>query len=335
MANVVKFLMMAALALVIVPMANAQQDSQSSMKASDAVDPKDKAKAELGENDPDNLLTNAKLRAESGSKSRFSIASTLGYLGGSVSHPFGDSRPNIQGANGVTDVTDIEGGINFKYNITPRDSILLGEVVRFVTPFGSLSTVPNGYPGQKVDSYAPQLLYQRIYKSMGLQSYFQVGPGWETRTDFTKHGYLGNLSIYNVNAYDIGKSRFTVGVESGLTYSWFKSPKAYGSDEGYTTANETASNYTDYALLVYPYLEYKITDRFNIRTVSELVSLEHTMNFNGNYNVWKKDVALQSVGIGISVTRDIFLYPNIQFVPDHSISATRTNFALNTDINLF
>ena len=37
---------------------------------------------------------------------------------------------------------------------------------------------------------------------------------------------------------------------------------------------------------------------------------------------------------GVKVTRDIFLYPNVQFVPDQ-LRSKQTNVALSTNINMF
>jgi hypothetical protein len=42
----------------------------------------------------------------------------------------------------------------------------------------------------------------------------------------------------------------------------------------------------------------------------------------------------QSIGVGIAVTRDIYVYPNVQLVPDH-IASNFTNFAVATTINMF
>jgi len=51
-------------------------------------------------------------------------------------------------------------------------------------------------------------------------------------------------------------------------------------------------------------------------------------------NTWEKLKVYQSVGLGISVTRDIFLYPNIQFIPS-DIRSDRTNIAMSASINIF
>jgi hypothetical protein len=48
---------------------------------------------------------------------------------------------------------------------------------------------------------------------------------------------------------------------------------------------------------------------------------------------FEKRKVYQSLGTGISVTRDIFLYPNIQFIPS-DIRSDRTNIGLSAYINL-
>lgn len=281
----------------------------------------------------DDVLTNNKLRAESGSMSRFSIASSLTYNGASISRPFADYRPNIQNVNGDSPISDIEGGVQLKYNLTKKDSLLFGETVRWVTPLSSPTQKPADYAGQKVDSYNPGLTYQRIYKVGELQSYVQAGPNIITQSDYTRIGYLGNANIYNVNAYDIGTSRFTVGLETEVQYAWFRNPQAYPDADLNLTKNQVEQQSTDLWLLAYPYLEYKINDSVNIRTVCMWFSIEHTLA-RPEMTTWVRDTAMQSVGVGISVTRDIFLYPNIQFVPDE-LRAKQTNVALSTNINLF
>jgi len=307
-----------------------QSEGQSTMKVEDAKDQKNKLQGD----DPDNVLTNAKLRAETGSKSRWSVASSLAFNGGSVSRPFADYRPNIADVNGQSPVSDIEGGINVKYGINQMDSLLLGETVRMVTPLSGTTSRPDGYRGQKMDNYNPSLNYQHIYKAGPFQSYYQVGPTIYTQTDYTSIGYLGNFGIYNVNAYDIGQTRFTAGVESTAGYNWFRTPRPYTIDGVNYSADDIRAMSSDYVLGAYPYLEYRINDTFNLRTVGLWFQIEHTLAQSPSMNTWHVDKALQSVGVGISITRDIFLYPNVQFVPDQ-LRGKQTNVALSSNINLF
>jgi hypothetical protein len=317
---------------VSVPVLAEQAEGQNTIKADDVKDQKNKVPGESA----DDLLTNAKLRAETGSTSRWSIATSLAYNGGTVARPFADYRPNIQDVNGDSPVSDVEGGVNVKYNISQRDSLLLGETVRYITPLSSIKKTPQGYRGDKVDSYNPSLTYQHIYKAGPFQSYYQVGPTVVTQTDYTKIGYLGNFSLYNVNAYDVGQTPFTVGLESTATYGWYRSPRAYTFPDDPTsdlTIDQTRAAYTDYLLQFFPYLEYKISDSLNLRTVCMWFSVEHTLA-NQAFWTWHKDKAMQSVGLGISLTRDIFLYPNVQFIPDQ-LRSKQTNVALSTNINIF
>jgi len=301
--------------------------SQNSMKLDDAKDQKNKVP---GDNDADQILTNNKLRAETGSKSRWSVATSLGYDGGSISRPFEDIRPNIQNVNGQSPVSDIAGGVSLKFNMNEKDSLLLGETIRMVTPLSG--GTPNGYRGQKLDNYNPSLNLQHIYKVGQLQSYYQVGPTIYTQSDYTNIGYLGNLGIYNVNAYDIGKSKVTVGLETGASYNWFRTPQAY--PEFKMSVEDTKDSSSDYTLFAFPYLEYAFNDKINFRTVAMFFQVEHTLTHDGDYTRWTKDKAMQSVGIGISVTRDIFLYPNVQFIPDE-LRGKQTNVSLSSNINIF
>jgi hypothetical protein len=306
---------------------DSSSNNQNSIKLDDAKDQKNKVP---GDNDADQILTNNKLRAETGSKSRWSVGTSLGYDGGSISRPFADTRPNIQNVNGNSPVSDIAGGVSVKFNLNQQNSLLLGETVRYVTPFSA--NTPGSYRGQKLDNYNPSLNFQHIYKLAGLQSYYQVGPTIYTQSDYTNIGYLGNLGIYNVNAYDIGHSKVTIGLESGLSYNWFRSPQAY--PEFKMSIDDTKEQSSDYTAFVYPYLEYAFNDKVNLRTVCMFFSVEHTLANNGDYNRWTKDKAMQSVGIGISVTRDIFLYPNVQFIPDE-LRGKQTNVSLSSNINIF
>lgn len=275
----------------------------------------------------DDIIHNDKLRAETGSTSTWSVATSLVYNGSRVSRPFADLRPNLSEANGVTDVASIDGGINIKYNINARDSIFVGETVRWITPLSSLDRVPSDYRGQKFDSYNPMINYQRIYKLGQADSYFQIGPTIYTQSDYSSIGYLWNMWLYNANAYQIGRSRYTVGLETNVINSWFRKPQAY--PEFGMSVHDTKERSTDWLLSATPYLEVEIADSLSFRTACMWFSVEHTL-----LNKWVIDRAIQSVGFGFSVTRDIYINPEIQFVPDQ-LRLKDTAFALISNINIF
>jgi len=294
-----------------------EQASESKMTIDSAKDQANKT----GGDDVDETLTNNKLRAETGSKSKFSVATAFNYDGGSLKSPLDANRPNIQGINGTTDVADLNGSINMKYNITQKDSILVGGGLRWIAPLQG-GQRPDSYPeGQMFDTFDPSINYQHVYKVGSVQSYYQVGPTIYSRTDVLKRGYVANLGIYNVNALDIGHSGVTVGLESQALTNFFNS-----NDE------DLLRKQTDYTFFVYPYLEYALTDKINLRTVTFLWSVEHTRDHDAG--TWVQDKVTQSFGVGFSVTRDVFLYPNVQIIPDQ-LRAADTNVGLAANINLF
>ena len=84
--------------------------------------------------DIDDLIKNNSLRAYSGSKSRWSLASTWNYNGGAISSPFSQDRPNIADQSATTTKSDLDGNISAKYNINLKNSVMAGVGVRWIAP---------------------------------------------------------------------------------------------------------------------------------------------------------------------------------------------------------
>src|SRR3954467_3672211 len=85
------------------------QESATKTKIEDVV-PADKESDD--DDDVDTMITNSAMRADSGSKSKWSIASSLNYAGGSIEKPLAEDRPNISGVTGTTDKSLIDGQIS-------------------------------------------------------------------------------------------------------------------------------------------------------------------------------------------------------------------------------
>lgn len=82
---------------------------------------------------------------------------------------------------------------------------------------------------------------------------------------------------------------------------------------------------------LYPIVEYVINDWLNFRTVWGWQVYQQTRK-DDTWTYSKRKV-YQSFGTGISLSRDIFLYPNIQFIPN-DLRDDRTNIGLSAYINL-
>lgn len=277
--------------------------------------------------DTDEIITNKKLRAETGSKSKYSISAGLGYNGGSIEKPGDRIRPNIRGAAGTTALASLAGSIEGKYRMSSQSSIGVGGSFRVLTPFQDDITKDKVKRGdrsiQRSNVQDPYVSYTYLYRGpMDTQAVTSVGAN-ATTTDFDRNvlGQMGSASVSQTMIKDLGPSGLSLGLALELSYSMF---------DKFTP--EAKADSSDYFVGVYPFLEYGLNDTFNLRTVTGLWQYEHVrsedaMTFNRNQ-------IYQSFGLGISVTRDIFLYPNVQFLPE-DIRADRTNVALSANINVF
>jgi hypothetical protein len=272
----------------------------------------------------DDLITNNNLRAYSGSKNKWSLASTFNYNGSTVQTPLAEDRPNIANASSTTNKADLDGSISVKYNLGIKHSLLAGVGVRWIAPFSKNG--PSNYNGTVYDVMNPYLEYQYIYKWLGVQSVLQVAGTQWTQADQTVLGYAQQLYVDQENALELGSSGISLGASVYFQYQWFNKTGPGGGFDDVTTQQSL------YSVSVSPSVEYQLTDKLNLRMIVSPWTYEHFV-VEPNRNAFTRDTVVASVGLGISVTRDIFLYPNIQFVPDNIVPA-QTNVGLTATINL-
>lgn len=285
------------------------EENQSST-SSNKVKASDLGVKQQEQKDIDEEITNARLRASTGSKSKISIQTDMSYIGASIYSPFAKQRPDLSPGSDTEDVK-LSGNISGKYRIGDSDAINVGSGMALLTP---------GYDGQRGQIENPYISYGRVFKSGNLQNVLSV-----SATNFTaervkkqkrtfdvslSHTVLGNLSQ---------ASKWQVGISSVIgtyVYSEFNA--------------ENAGKLNSY-LGLYPFAEYEFSDSYSFRTVYRGVTFYTTRDNTANY-LW--DEATQSMGLGITITRDIYLYPNVQWVW-RDIRADKTNVALSANINFF
>lgn len=293
---------------------------------------KEAAGRAAGEQDADDVITNAKLRAESGSKSKYSISVNMNYSGSTLEKPLNENRPNITQGAALTNYSSLDGTVAAKMNLTKTDSVSLGFGVRAVTPFSK--KVPEG-AGQRLNAADPSLTYQKLAKLGGVQSVTVIGPTFFTSKDVRANGTFNDLVLQQIFAYDFGGSRFTLGALTQLSGRTFDkgSNSICGQDEKTGKNILCGRSQSDYSVGLFPFAEYQINDTVGIRTITGLYVYDHARTETRPLT-FAKNTIYQSIGLGISITRDIYVYPNIQFVPEY-MRSDRTNVALNTTFNLF
>ncbi len=290
-----------------------EASTESKLKVED-VKPKNKVKGDIDED-----ITNARMRASSGSKSKYSLSMGIAYDGGTIGKPFGEKRPDIVGNPEEEDSTEISGSFSARYRMTKNDSFTVGAGFGILTPFQG--DVSRNEDQSNVSN--PRVGYSRVYKLGRFQTissgtlYFGTSDSWD------------GIDLNNVLALDQnmlttipGASHITVG--ASLVY------------QHYIYGNDNRDGLTAYKTALYPYAEYALSDKYQLRTVFGYFNYRHKRSTGDKSPLvgMEKQQSYQSVGVNMVITRDIFLYPNIQFVPD-DIDSEKTNVALSATINMF
>ena len=271
--------------------------------------------------DVDEIITNAKLRAQTGSKSKYSISTGLSYSGGSLARPFGITRPNITGGTGSTDFSSLGTSVSGRYALTTTSALSAGIGGRMITPVLGLAK-PDGYGGNKFDVDSPGISYQYLYRWSGIQSAFGVSETFVTVSDLRKRGYVTSWGISQNNVYDFKDNGFTIGVGTYVNI-------------GYFDRNDAADRATqsDYSMGLTPALEYRFSSNASVHFDTNLFTFEHLRSYTHAYS-FQRDSVTQNFGFGYAVTRDFFVAPGVSFAVSN-LRLSATTWSIGCNLNLF
>lgn len=265
--------------------------------------------------DIDQQITNAQLRAKSGSKSKVSIKTSFTYTGGSLVKPASEDRPEIFVSDAVEVKTKLSGNIGVKMKVSEQNSLSFGTGVGILTPFhGSASTV-----NDRSQYENPYLGYTHLERSGDWQMMSDIS--WTHYTArYAKMAKLNDsFTVSQTVLRELGRSGWNGSLSLGLSVSTYEDGKREGR--------------SDYFLLLYPSLEYAFNDRYSFRTVFSYFNYMHMMTEPALLKL-ENNTRYQSMGLGVALTRDIYFYPNVQFIPE-DLRDTRTNVGLSAYVNFF
>ncbi len=269
--------------------------------------------------DVDLIITNSRMRAETGAKTKFSVASSLSYSAGSLRKPLSNERPNLSAAKGTTDVSSLGGAVSLKYGLTARSSLFAGVGLRWLSPL--YGRTPPGYNGSKFDIDNPYFNFQYLYRWWDIQSALTLNETYYTNSNLVRAGWQSRKSISQNNVYDFGSSGITLGIN------------VYGNVGQFSdNSPEAKAGQSDYEFGSVPALEYKMTDKLTLRSDSNLLSFQH-LRSSRNPHTYEQQRWGQTLAVGITAKRDVYLYPGIQWLVE-DIRADRTVLWLSANINL-
>ncbi|NJL26264.1 MAG: hypothetical protein HC902_14675 [Calothrix sp. SM1_5_4] len=155
-----------------------------------------------------------------------------------------------------------------------------------------------------------------------MQSALQLQQTVFTATNLRRSGYVTGTTLRQNNVIDLGDSGFSVGVAAFVSASYF--------DDDSLAARANQSNY---GAGLTPALEYRINSRLHLRTDSNLFVFQH-LRSNSEDWTFKRQAVAQTFSLGLSITRDIYLSPGVQWNPRNP-RAERTVTWLSGNVNLF
>ncbi len=279
------------------------------------------------EGDLDNEITNARMRANSGSKSKYSASFGINYAGGSMKDPGADTRKDLLGGDNLEQV-ELSADLDGRLRLNKNTSITAGIGVTAVQPFHGNRGNQEKYM-DKLEASNPNVGIS-TYKRVGnLMVSYAGGLTYFTSEQATDAGFLMNASASANLLYDF-KNGFQAGISFGPGYNMITGEDKFNS-------KGALINIPDFTFDAYPYLEYAINDMFNLRTVlnAGIIHSRYSLKDGGH---WTNRGTRQSFGVGIAINRDIFLYPNVQisnrdFYADASFD--RSTVAISATINAF
>jgi hypothetical protein len=253
----------------------------------------------------DQNITDAKIKADAGSLSRYSLKFSLSYFGPPVGDLSNKKQPNPDGSIGSFD-TALQGAISGRYRLSKQSAISLGTGMGARTPF---------HGTEQVDVKNPFIGIDRTGRLGDVQMRNQISLEVATYPEYRDVAQWGTLDYKSSLVYNFGTTPWAVGLDSSINYFMY--------EREYIKADRSAGRYT---VAFYPELKYNWSDKLNVYS-SVAIKFANPRERSNEWDMLNKTLT-QRVGLGYAVSRDIYLAPNLNFYPDNAnLNSTTFNFA--------
>lgn len=268
--------------------------------------------------DIDNEITNARLRAVSGAKSDWSFSSSFNYSGSSILSPFSTLRPQFNPQNGA-DPTNANGQLAIKYRVTEHNSLLAGFGVQYTPGYTDNGTAV----AQQTTASSPYIDYNRAFRTGAAQHVIDVAVSKYTLSSDIDQNLNLAFSAGDQVMFNVADSKLELGAALGYSQDLY---------DGQALRNGAPRKDYIYSQAYFePIAEYAFNDKINLRTVFRMYILNQSA---ADRTYWASPaVTTESLGVGFAVTRDVYLYPSIQWAWDR-IAADATTVGFSANINL-
>jgi hypothetical protein len=296
-----------ALPMVLVPAPQAQAQSETTSLTSTT---SGRSLLQNKKFEDSNTLTDAKLKADAGSLSRWSAKTSLSYFGPTFGDLSAADQPNPDGSVGNYSQA-IKGSVSARYRLSPDSTISAGTGISLNKPF-------HGW--DRTDVNNPFISYDFSDRFGRLQMRNSPGLTISTVPNYTAIGQIGGVSWDNSLVYGVGGG-FALSFDSSFSYWIFNREYRPGSIKkgGDGTAGQ-------YSISWYPGFKFNMTDKLNLYT-SAGFSLQNPRSAGNATTLLNKTVSLR-LGLGYAFTRDVYFAPYVQsYVTQLALDTTSINVA--------
>ncbi len=242
----------------------------------------------------DKEITDTKLRADSGSRSKYSLKFALSYAGPPVGDLGARTQPNPDGTVGVFE-TSLGGSISGRYRLDSQSAVSVGTGITALTPF---------HGTERLDVKNPFISYDLNDRMGGVQMRHSFGYAVTTVPNYRSVGQYGSAKYDHSMVHNFGASGWAVGLDTGLDLFFF--------ERDYQPKDRKS---TRYHLGFYPQVKYNFSDKVNI--YSSLAMNYWNPRSEASEGILRNKKIGQRVGMGIGFTRDIYFAPYLNFYPDN------------------
>jgi hypothetical protein len=284
------------------------ESSTSEVKASQSeVLGKDSANRKFRENSE---ITDAKLKADSGSLSKYSMKLSLSYYGPTLGDLSAKDQPNPDGTIGTYE-TSLGGAIGVRYRFDSKSSMSVGTGIKAIHPL---------HGAERFDTQTPYLSYDSTFRLGDVQMRSSPGVSVTTIPNYREVGQVGSLTYDISSVYNIPETRWAVGLDGNLSLFMY--------DRDYQPRDRKASRG---AVQMYPTVKFNYTEKTSLMTSTALSWL--SPRYRSNETILLNKTATQRLGLGHAFTRDIYVFPYLTLMPTN-MSAETTTFNLSTSLSI-
>jgi hypothetical protein len=246
-------------------------------------------------------ITDAKMRADAGSLSKYSLKTDLTYLGAALADPTAKNQPNPDNMARPT-ATTLGGSISARIRTTPETAVSLGAGLSALNPFHG-----NG----RWDLKNPALGFDSAHRDGEYQVRLAPSLAVETVPEFLDRGSVGGFGFVASLVRDIGTSGFAGGIDGIFFYRVFN--RDFQEQDGRIGRD---------VFIISPTLKYNFSDRMNIAT-SLQKAMWNPRSSRNEWALWPQSLN-QRLSLGYAFTKDVYFSPFINFYPEKLAMDTTT-----------